>query len=93
MQPSVTLPLDWVVEARQTAERERIEHARRSKEIEERGYQIRERAAAKGWDTDALIQEATILYSTANRWQQQYEECRIFYLLCTTTMVRRKQRQ
>jgi hypothetical protein len=76
LQPSVTLPLDWVVEARQTAERERIEHARRSKEIEERGYQLRERATAEGWNTDVLIQEALSYVPQRSPGSNNYEECR-----------------
>jgi len=76
VQPGATLPLDWVMQARAIAQKERIEYAQRIKEIEERKKQLKQRADVEGWDTDALIQEALSFIPPRMPGSNNYEECR-----------------
>lgn len=75
MQPGVSLPMEWVEEARAIAQEERIIHAERVKQISERKAELRARNA-KGWDIDALIQEALSFIPPRSPGSNNYDECR-----------------
>ncbi|BAZ71447.1 hypothetical protein NIES4106_62440 (plasmid) [Fischerella sp. NIES-4106] len=75
--PSATLPQEWVQEAIVTSEKERIEYQQRVKEIEERRKNFQQIADCEDWDTDKLIQEALKFIPPRLPGSNNYDECRL----------------
>lgn len=75
-QPNATLPGEWVQQARYKAAQERIEFARRLKEVEERRKQFQELTLLEGWDIDQLIQQALFHIPPRAPGSNNYDECR-----------------
>ncbi|NMG20718.1 PriCT-2 domain-containing protein [Brasilonema bromeliae] len=74
VQPGVTLPMEWVEEARAIAQEERILHTERIKQFEARKAEIRARNDAEGWDNDKLIQQALSFIPPRNPGSNTYDE-------------------
>ncbi|GAX45897.1 hypothetical protein NIES4075_69180 [Tolypothrix sp. NIES-4075] len=74
-QPNATLPREWVQQAQEVVVQERIEFARRLKEVENRRKQFQELSRSVGWDIDQLIQQALSHIPSRSPGSNNYQEC------------------
>lgn len=74
--PDAALPLDWQQKAIAAAEQAKQEYEARIRLIEARRRQREQVAAAEGWDTDELIQQALAVIPPRTPGSGNYDECR-----------------
>lgn len=73
--PSATLPSDWIERARATAEASRLETEQRLKEIDESNKKFQSVVSREGWDVDALIEQALNYIPARCPGSNNYDEC------------------
>ncbi|RCJ16272.1 DNA primase [Nostoc sp. ATCC 43529] len=74
--PTATLPAEWVSSALKIALQEREEYQQRIQEIESRRQQWREISDVEGWDIEQLIHQALSFIPPRSPGSGNYDECR-----------------
>lgn len=72
----VTLPAEWVQQARAAAAKAKAERQQQLAEAERRRAKFREQAQAEGWDVDALVDQALAFIPPRQPGSNNYDECR-----------------
>lgn len=73
--PTTTLPVDWIEQSRVAAEQRRLEFEQQARAIARRRQEIKERIVAEGWDVDQLIESALSFIPSRSPGSGNYLEC------------------